>query len=152
MSRAFTKERDDAPEPEVVPRRAQGSSPITPTGFARLAERIKEATTPSERERLERALAAVRVVPPPTNRRVVAFGATVSVSGAAPKTQRFSIVGEDEVDIARGLIGEDSPLARALLGAHVGDTVLWSRPSGDCAVTVERIAYPEPKPAARPRG
>jgi transcription elongation factor GreB len=150
MSRAFTKERDDAPEPEIVPRRAQGSRAITPGGFAQLNERLKAATTPGERERLQRTLDAVRVVTPPEDRRTVAFGATVSLSGAAPRTQRYTIAGEDEVDIAHGTIGLDSPLARALMGAHVGDTVLWPRPSGDCAVTVERIGYPggrRPAPA-----
>jgi transcription elongation GreA/GreB family factor len=151
MSRAFTKERDDAPEPEIVPRRALGSRAITPGGFAQLNERLQAATTAGERERLQRTLDTVRVVAPPEDRRTIAFGATVSVSGASARVQRYTIAGEDEVDIAHGIIGLDSPLARALIGAHVGDTVLWTRPSGDCAVTVERIAYSE-RPASRRRG
>jgi transcription elongation factor GreB len=34
-----------------------------------------------------------------------------------------------------------SPLARALLGARVGQTVTWKRPIGDLVLTVEHIEY-----------
>ncbi|HQG04583.1 MAG TPA: GreA/GreB family elongation factor [Thermoleophilia bacterium] len=34
-----------------------------------------------------------------------------------------------------------SPLAQALMGAHVGDRVVWRRPAGDVELTVKAIAY-----------
>jgi transcription elongation GreA/GreB family factor len=40
------------------------------------------------------------------------------------RRQTFRIVGEDEADPARGSISYVSPLARALLGKTVGDTVV----------------------------
>jgi transcription elongation GreA/GreB family factor len=43
----------------------------------------------------------------------------------------FTIVGEDEADVAQGKISWVSPLAKALLNARVGDVVTWRRPVGD---------------------
>ena len=64
----------------------------------------------------------------------IRFGATVTLkrdrrSGERDgvrglgKTQTFRIVGEDEADPALGTISHVSPLARALYGKGVGDTV-----------------------------
>ena len=55
----------------------------------------------------------------------------------------FSIVGEDEADAERGRVSWVSPLARALRGAHVGDSVTWLRPSGNLDLEVDSIEYPE---------
>ena len=52
-----------------------------------------------------------------------------------------SIVGIDEIDTARGYISWVSPMARALLKAHEGDTVLLHTPVGDETLTVVRVAY-----------
>ena len=53
----------------------------------------------------------------------------------------FTIVGEDEADLATLKVSYVSPLAEALLGAHVGDRVVWHRPAGDLELTVTAIAY-----------
>jgi transcription elongation GreA/GreB family factor len=37
-----------------------------------------------------------------------------------------------------------SPLARALLGARTGDSVVWRRPAGDLEIEVARIEPPVP--------
>ncbi len=55
--------------------------------------------------------------------------------------RRFAIVGEDEADPAIGKISWVSPLAKALTGAVVGDSVVWKRPAGDKALEVTGIAY-----------
>ena len=39
-------------------------------------------------------------------------------------------MGEDEADAAQGWIAPHAPLARALLGAEVGDLVIWRKPGG----------------------
>ena len=76
-----------------------------------------------------------------------------------------SIVGVDEVDLARSHISWISPLARALMKAGPGDTVVLQAPGGTerleiLDVQYERIAvepFTEPPgaeaaPKARPRG
>ena len=55
---------------------------------------------------------------------VVKFGATVTLSDEeTEEEQTFRIVGEDEADPARGTLSHVSPLARALFGKQVGDTI-----------------------------
>ncbi|TAM88906.1 transcription elongation factor GreAB, partial [bacterium] len=71
----------------------------------------------------------------------VAFGATIAVEGQDQARRSFTIVGEDEADPAHGAISWISPLAKALLGAHVGDRVVWRRPAGDLPLTVVAIQY-----------
>ena len=51
------------------------------------------------------------------------LGATVTVLREADTRQTFRIVGEDEADPAAGSISYVAPLARALTGKGVGDTV-----------------------------
>ena len=75
----------------------------------------------------------------------VAFGATVSVRDAEGRTSDLRIVGEDEADPERDLISWVSPLARALEGAHVGDTVRWRRADEDCSLQVLAIDFSEPR-------
>ena len=61
----------------------------------------------------------------------------------------FHIVGDDEADVATGSISWASPLARAMLGARVGDTVKWQRPAGMSEVEIVAIAYVETTVAVR---
>ncbi len=142
MSRAFTKERDDAPEPRLTVRRDE-PTPITPAGLRRLEQQMAAAADPAERARLAAVLAAVYAVEPPEDRSVVALGATVTLDVPGRGEQRFTIVGEDETDVAQGRIGVGSPLALALLGARAGAVVTWARPAGSVDVVVKQIAYDE---------
>ncbi len=137
------KERDDAPEPPLILERADSVVPITGRGLRRLQRELDRTSDAAKRARLERVLATVRVVDAPQDRSTVAFGATVTIRDAS-KTQRYTIVGADEVDVPNARIGVESPLAQALLGAHAGDAVVWRRPAGDRALTVERIDYETP--------
>jgi transcription elongation factor GreB len=143
MSRAFTKERDDAPEPELVlPPRTQPNW-ITPQGLAALQRRTAATTDPAEKAGLERALEKAVVLGPPETKDRVAFGATVVVSGAADADRVFTIVGDDETDVRAGKISFTSPLAEALLDARKGQHVIWHRPAGDLKLTIRSIAYAE---------
>ena len=54
---------------------------------------------------------------------VVRFGATVTLLREDDTRQTFRIVGEDEADPSAGSISYVAPLARALTGKSVGDTV-----------------------------
>jgi transcription elongation factor GreB len=71
----------------------------------------------------------------------VFFGATVTVRDARGDERTVSIVGIDETDAARGYISWISPMARALLRAREGDTVLVRTPSGAEELEVVEVAY-----------
>ncbi len=143
MSRAFTKERDDAPEPAVRLAHAP-TGQVTPGWYAATRRRLEAEQDPQERARLEELLESAVVVEPPADRKQVALGATVSVVqgvGAQRNTSRYTIVGDVEADVRAGKIGATSPLARALLGAQTGKRVVWHRPVGDVSLRVESISY-----------
>ena len=53
----------------------------------------------------------------------------------------FEIVGEDEASIHEGRVSYVSPLAEALLGAAVGDEVVWEKPMGKSYLTIQKISY-----------
>jgi transcription elongation factor GreA len=61
----------------------------------------------------------------------VKFGATVCVADEdTDEESTYQIVGTDESDIKKGLLSVSSPLARALIGKEVGDTVSVEAPGG----------------------
>ena len=53
------------------------------------------------------------------------------------------LVGDDEIDAARGGVGIRSPLDEALMGRRAGDTVTRPRPVGDERVGIATIDYAE---------
>ena len=73
---------------------------------------------------------------------VVRFGATVTIEDEAGDTQTWTILGEDEVDTEQRVISYMAPLGRALIGASVGDDVVFTTPRGKRGVTVVAVAYP----------
>jgi transcription elongation factor GreA len=50
-------------------------------------------------------------------------------------------VGEDEADISKGRLSITSPLARALIGKAVGDSIEVSTPRGSKAYEVVKVAF-----------
>ena len=71
----------------------------------------------------------------------VFFGATVDVRNERGEPRTVSIVGVDEIDTARGYISWVSPMARALLKAREGDTVMLRTPAGVEEIDVVEIRY-----------
>jgi transcription elongation factor GreB len=69
------------------------------------------------------------------------FGATVRYANAAGAERVVSIVGTDEVDLARNHISWASPLARALMRGAEGDEVLLHAPGGTECLTVLEVRY-----------
>jgi len=67
------------------------------------------------------------------------IGSWVTFANEQDEEQRIQLVGEDQADATVGLINWGSPLGRALLGAQVGDEVLWKRPVGDQLIEILRI-------------
>ncbi len=72
----------------------------------------------------------------------VVFGANVELLGVADgKVVSYQIVGELEADIDARLISVHSPIARALIGKHVGDTVEVTAPKGPVEYEIIKICY-----------
>ncbi|MCU6313092.1 GreA/GreB family elongation factor, partial [Enterobacter cloacae] len=71
----------------------------------------------------------------------VHFGSTVTIAREDDSRQTFRIVGEDEADPAKGSISYVAPLARALTGKGVGDSVEVNGHE----VEIMEIAQPAPQ-------
>jgi len=95
----------------------------------------------------------------------VFFGATVRYVNGAGDERVVSVVGADEVDLARNHISWLSPLARTLMKAKPGDTVILRAPGGAEELEIVDVKYEripvspftappgaESAPKAAPRG
>lgn len=140
MSRAFVRESDEAP-PEL-PDRVVSEHPnlVTERGLklieAAVTEHeraLAEATAAEDREKIAAAQRELRywtarrqtaeLQPPPADCDQVRFGCRVTIERDDGRKQTFRIVGEDEADPAAETLSYVAPLARALIGKEVGDTV-----------------------------
>ena len=93
---------------------------------------------------LARVMKAARVVDPgrQEDRGQVRFGATVELADEDDHRRILTIVGDDETDAESGRIGWSAPLARALIGARIGDERVVRLPSGEKSYEVMAITYP----------
>jgi transcription elongation factor GreB len=93
---------------------------------------------------LARIMKAAKVVDPAaqTARDQVRFGATVELADEDDNRRTLTIVGDDEGDASAGRISWSAPLARALIGARVGDERIVRLPAGEKSYEVIRIEYP----------
>lgn len=74
--------------------------------------------------------------------KVIKFGATVSLIDEDTEEEvRYQIVGQDESDIKDGRLSITAPLARALIGKTVKDTVEVSTPGGSKSYEVVKVVY-----------
>jgi transcription elongation factor GreA len=91
--------------------------------------------------RLAQRLRNARVVEAPSaDADHVDFGATVDVvDEQTGRSQTFTLVGPTEADLKSGRLSAESPMAQALMGAAVGDTVEVDAPSGPRNFRIERI-------------
>ncbi|MGE8658982.1 MAG: transcription elongation factor GreB [Achromobacter sp.] len=77
------------------------------------------------------------------NRDQVFFGATVLYSDKAGQEHTVTIVGVDEAEPLAGKISWISPVARALIKAREGDTVVLRTPGGIEELDILEVRYPE---------
>ena len=73
------------------------------------------------------------------------FGATVTYANAAGAERTVTIKGIDEADSLAGEVSWVSPIARALIKAHVGDEVTLMTPGGLEKLEILDVKYPAPQ-------
>ncbi len=72
----------------------------------------------------------------------VVFGASVVLADVdTDEEKRYQIVGDLEADIKLGLIAISSPVARALIGKHEGDTITIDAPAGQREYEIVSVGY-----------
>lgn len=92
---------------------------------------------------LAKAMKAAKVVDPASQHTdQVRFGATVELADAADRRRTLTILGDDEADASTGRIGWSAPIARALIGARVGEERIVRLPAGEVSYEILAIAYP----------
>ena len=92
---------------------------------------------------LARVMKAAKIVDPSAQSTdEVRFGATVELADEQDGRRTVTIVGDDEADASDGRIGWSAPLARALIGAKVGDERVVRLPAGEKSYEVVAIRYP----------
>ena len=138
MSKAFTREDDDAPPPAVTRRgvAVPTPNPITAAGLRALRAELAGASGDRARE-LADHLATAEVLEP-ADRAAAGFGARVTVVDDTGRRHTYRIVGAIEAAPREGAISWQSPIALALQAARVGDSV--ALPRGE--VEVVAIDYP----------
>ena len=95
---------------------------------------------------LTKRLELAQVVDPSVHygKEQIFFGATVVYQDAQAQEHCVTILGVDEATSAAGEISWISPLARALIKAHAGETVRLQTPLGVQAIEILQVNYPEP--------
>ena len=89
---------------------------------------------------LEEILSNVQVsVPRSSKASVVEFGSRITVVGEDGKRKKYQIVGSAEASPTKGRISDQSPVAKALYGHKVGDTIEVKTPARTSQITIKSI-------------
>jgi transcription elongation GreA/GreB family factor len=165
MSRAFVNEDNAAADASQPVERLISNQPnyVTAQGLVLLQRQVRSLQTEhsaqtalgdkADKQRLAdlerdlryylQRLKTAQVVTPAESADKVQIGSWIIFADENDKQQRVQLVGEDQADVGRGLINWGSPLGRALLGARLGDEVLWKRPAGDQMIEIVSIEVDE---------
>jgi transcription elongation factor GreB len=133
VSKAFTKDDDEAPDPGPVRRRGvpvpEGPNYVTPAGIVRLRAELaalsqapRDAAGEDRLRELTDHLATAEALEPADKTRV-GLGAKVTVEDEHGKRSTYQLVGAIEAAPREGAISWQSPIANALWDAEVGDGV-----------------------------
>ena len=148
MSRAFVREDVDLPERSGRKRSASGLPPgatnyITARGAKHLRDELQKLratnATSTRVPELEQILASVHVVdsPDPASNSVT-FGATVTVKDKKGRTETYTIVGVDELDLEPDAVSWISPIGKTLLAADMDDWITLEDGRTTQIVKIER--------------
>jgi transcription elongation factor GreA len=107
------------------------------------AAKEKQGMTEARIRDIEAKLAMANVIDPTKlSGDKVLFGATVTVTDTeTDEEQTYRIVGEDEADIKAGRISVTAPVARAMIGREVGDTVKVKTPKGLREIEIVSVKF-----------
>jgi transcription elongation factor GreB len=108
---------------------------VTAEGLRRLRAELDAGPAEDRARELAEHLATAETVEP-SERDVVGFGAEVTVADGDGARTTYRIVGAIEAAPREGAISWQSPIARALIDARVGDTV--ALPKGEVEVVAIR--------------
>jgi len=89
----------------------------------------------------KRIESAVVVDPVANPKDQVFFGATVTICDADGVEKIYTIVGVDEIDLAKNRISWVSPLATVLMKSRVGDVVNFRTPNGERELEIVMVEY-----------
>jgi len=139
VSKAFTKEADDAPEPKAHRRGVPVPDPnyMTPAGERAARSELASCTDEERVRELTDHLATAQLIEPPADLREVSLGATVTIEDESGQRTKYRIVGALEADARRGWVFWQSPVAEALYGARVGDAIVLPRGTEARVVAVD---------------
>jgi transcription elongation factor GreA len=80
---------------------------------------------------LEIILSCVKIIQPGNGSEIISMGSIVVVQEQDGPLETFTLVGSTEADSKEGLISNESPLGKALLGHKVGEFVSVKAPDGE---------------------
>jgi transcription elongation factor GreA len=106
------------------------------------AAREKQSFVEARINDLESKVGSAEVIEPPTSGDRVTFGSTVRLEDQGGKESRYQIVGSEESDPSNGRLSVMAPLARALIGKKVGDTVTAQLPGGTKTFEILEANFP----------
>jgi len=168
MSKAFTRESDDAGVDEAVstrPPTVSGREELHHAGGCRPAEASASSissksgafwrVTPTRKNRIQRGLKRIEseirkvqlaldsaiVAERPADQRRRPWEPGVQVRGDDDEEETYQIVGVDEADAGQGRISSGSPLARVLLSRRAGDRVRFQSPAGVQDLTIISVRF-----------
>ncbi|QVM92160.1 GreA/GreB family elongation factor [Pseudomonas entomophila] len=158
MSRAFVNEDQAAAQASQPVERRVSDQPnyVTASGLAQLQQRVaalkalhgellaegdradqqRLADTERDLRYFTSRVQSAQQVPTATSTQKVQIGSRVRFVDEDGQEHQVQLVGEDQADALHGLINWGSPLGKALLGAGLGDEVLWRRPVGDQMIEI----------------
>ncbi len=102
------------------------------------AAKNEQAFVEGRIQELEHLLATAKVIED-LRRDVVDLGSKVTVEDADGTVSTYTIVGHAEASPQEGLISNESPLGKALLGHKKGDVVEVEAPGGSFQVRILRV-------------
>ncbi len=104
--------------------------------------REKQSFIEGRIKEVEAILGRSDIIDPKKLSGTIKFGATVDlVDEDTDEEKSYQIVGEPEADIERGKLNMKSPLARALIGKDIGDSVEVHTPGGGKSYEILAIRY-----------
>ena len=104
--------------------------------------REKQSFVEGRIKELESMISLANVIDPASLSGAIKFGATVTiVDEDTDEEKTYQIVGEAEASLEKGLLNVNSPIARALIGKNVGDSLEVRTPGGEKSYEVLSVKY-----------